>query len=93
MIIYSSGKIVRSDVRQTKCKKCQANNKNGTNEPHDYMINWYGGSGAMETAVALDLCVDVYASMYGRLSIETIVSNEDSTIHPHLMYAENGGKL
>ena len=74
-------------------QKCQANNKDGTDEPNDCMINWYGGSGAMEAAVVLDLCVDVYTSIHGRIFIETIVSDGNITMRSYLTHAENGGKL
>ena len=42
------------------------------------MVNWDGGSGAMDAAVALDLNVAIYDSMYGRVFFETIVSDDDS---------------
>ena len=93
MIGCRSGKIVRRGVRQTKCKKCQAINKNGIPNPHDCMINWEGGSGAMEAAVALDLCQDICDSSNGRVFIETIVSDNNSTMRSHIQHATNGGKL
>ena len=47
----------------------------------------------MDAAVALDLNVAIYDSMYGRVFFETIVSYDDSRMQSHLQHAKNGGKL
>ena len=94
MIECRTGEVIRYDVRQTKCKKCEAQNKTGTSPvPHDCMINWEGGSGAIEAATALDLTMAVHDSMEGRVFIETIVSDDDSTMWSHLQHTSNGRKL
>ena len=94
MIGCRTGKVIKYDVRQTKCKKCEAQNKHGTSPvSHNCMINWEGGSGAMEAGTALDMTVEVYNSMEGRVFIETIVSDDDSTMRSHLQHESNGGKL
>ena len=89
-----TGKIIGMQVRQTKCKKCQAENSNGTPAAtHECMVNWDGGSGAMEAAVAMDLIVAVYEKTDGRVHCEVLVSDDDSTMRSHLQHSENGGKL
>jgi len=89
-----TGKILGMQVRQTKCKKCQAQNSNGTPAAtHDCMVNWDGDSGAMEAAVAMDLIVAVHDKMDSRVYCETLVSDDDSTMRSHLQHSENGGKL
>ena len=89
-----TGKILGMQVRQTKCKKFQARNSNGTPAAtHDCMVNWDGGSGAMEAAVAMDLIVAVHDKMDSRVYCETLVLDDDSTMRSHLQHSENGGKL
>uniref|UniRef100_A0A7S0C7E0 Mutator-like transposase domain-containing protein n=1 Tax=Proboscia inermis TaxID=420281 RepID=A0A7S0C7E0_9STRA len=89
-----TGKILGMQVRQTKCKKCQAQNNNGTPAvTHDCMVNWDGGSGAMEAAVAMDLIVAVHDKTDGRVYCEVLVSDDDSTMRSHLQHSDNGGKL
>ena len=89
-----TGKILGMQVRQTKCKKCQAENNNGTPAAtHDCMVNWDGSSGAMEAAVAMYLIVVVHDKMNGRVYCATLVSDDDSTMRSHLQHSKNGGKL
>ena len=47
----------------------------------------------MEAAVALDLCQDICDSSNSRVFIETIVSDNNSTMRSHIQHATNGGKL
>ena len=89
MIVYLDTDTVlvaaRMQGRQTKCKKYQAENSNGTPAgTHECMVNWDGGSGAMEAAVAMDLIVSVYEKMEGRVHCELLVSDDDNTMRLHL---------
>ena len=55
-------------VRQTKCKKCQAENSNGTPAAtHVRIVKWDGDGGALEAAVAMGIIVSVYEKMDGRM--------------------------
>lgn len=41
MIGCRTGKIINYDVRQTNCKKCVVQNKNGTSpSSHECIVNW-----------------------------------------------------
>lgn len=47
----------------------------------------------MEIAIALNLTVAVHGTMNDHVFVETIVSDNDSTMRSHLRHTTNGGKL
>ena len=77
-----------------KCIICRNANKHGMPaHKHKCTINWTGTSGAMESGVALGMVKKLFEDYEGRLFIEYIVSDDDSSMRSHLRHIDDGGKL
>ena len=86
----TTGKVIGFMVKSKSCSKCKTANRLGIEaEEHDCQINFEGSSGAMEAAVALELCIQLHDGDY-EVFVEKIVSNDDSTMRAHLCH---DGKL
>ena len=96
MIGCSTDKVVSIAVRGKKCDKCTiANRKNVEAKAHYCTVNHNGSSGSMEAIVALDLTTDVHVHSKGKVIIEALVSDDDSTMRMLLKHKEKypKGKL
>ena len=88
-----TGKVIGYKVKSKSCSKCKtANTLDIDAEEHDCQINFDGSSGAMEAAVALELCIQLHDGEYD-VYVEKIVSDDDSTMRAHLRHVSQGGKL
>ena len=88
-----TGNIIGFRVKSKSCSKCKtANVFDQAPDDHECQINWERASGAMEAAVALEICIDLYDGDYA-IFIKKIVSDDDSTLRSHLVHEEQGGKL
>ena len=75
-----------------KCAICTGMNESeGASVAHQCSINWEGGSGAMESALALILVIAIYEEFNGLVFIENIVTDDDSTMRSHIKNIKNGG--
>ena len=89
-----TGNIIGFRVKSKACSTCSmANSLNVVPNEHDCQVNWDGASGAMEAGVALELCIDLHESSGFDIFIETVCSDDDSTMRAHLQHAVNDGKL
>ena len=89
-----TGLIIGLCVKCKKCTVCRTTNKLGVAAAeHDCVINWTGASGAMEAGVALEMVTEMCQNTDGRLYIELLVSDDDSSMRSHLRHFENDGKL
>ena len=86
--------VVGFGLKKKKCSNCTSFNKH--NLPivaHKCSINWSGSSGAMEASLAQDLIRGIFENSGGRVFVEYVVSDDDSTMRAYCKAAENGGKL
>ena len=89
-----TGNIIGFRVKSKACSTCsKANSLNVAPKEHDCQINWDGASGAMEAGVALELCIDLHDTSGFDIYIESVCSDDDSTMRAHLQHAKNNGKL
>ena len=89
-----TNEIIGLAVKCKKYTKCRKANRLGTvAADHICTINWVGASGAMEAGVALEMVTAFTNESGGRLFIECLVSDDDSSLRKHLRHTENGGKL
>lgn len=51
--------------------------------PHKCQVNWTGSSGAMQSALALDLISDMHNTLNKRVHIKAIVSDDFFTMRSH----------
>ena len=80
-------KIVGVAVRSKNCAKCQKARKHNFPAPdHNCPLNYEGSSGAMESKVALDFTIQLYEKYGGKLFIEHMVTDDDSTIRSMLKH-------
>ena len=78
-----TGKIIGFMVNSKSYSKCKTGNRLDIDvEEHDYQINFDGSSGAMEAAVALELCIALHDGDY-EVFLEKIVSDDDITMRAH----------
>ena len=74
-------------VKCKKCSICASANKYGAEAPeHDCVVNWIGASGAMEAAVALEMASELLTKTNGKVYIEYLVSDDDSSMGSHLRH-------
>ena len=86
-----TGNVIGFQVKSKCCSKCSiANSLNKPAEEHDCTINWEGSSGGMEAAVALDLCIQLHDETDYNIFVDTIVSDDDSTMRAHIQHAAGG---
>ena len=57
------------------------------------MVNHDGSLGSMESSICRNLLEEINAFTKGRVSIGTLVTDDDSTLRSHCRTLENGGKL
>ena len=89
-----TGEIIGLCVKCKKCAVCRTANRYGMPAAeHSCTINWIGASGAMEAGVALEMVTNLWKDYNGRLFIEYLVSDDDSSMRSHLRNVENDGKL
>ena len=82
-----TGKIIDMCVKCKKCSICASANKYGAEAPeHDCVVNWIGASGAMEAAVALEMASELLTKTNGKVYIEYLVSDDDSSMGSHLRH-------
>ena len=62
-------------------------------EEHDCCVNWAGSSGGMEAAGALGLCIELHDNSGYNIFVQTIVSDDDSTMRAHIQHAAGGGSF
>ena len=80
-------------VKSKSCSKCKTGNRLDIDvKEHDFQINFDGSSGAMEAAVALELCIQLHDGDY-EVFLEKIVSDDNSTMRAHFRHESNGSKL
>ena len=80
-----TGNVIGYQVKSKCCSKCSiANSLNKPAEEHDCTINWEGSSGGMEAAVALELCIQLHDDSGYNIFVDTIVSDDDSTMRAHI---------
>ena len=60
---------------------------------HKCAINWTGSSGAIESALALDLVSNISNNSDHICYVKDMVSDDDSTMRKHCQTVVNGGKL
>ena len=91
-----TGKVIGYGVSKKKCAKCRFINKNNLQENEAHLaicnVNSTGSSGAMESQVALELTIKVFNESNGRVYIEKIVSDDDSSMRAHLQNQSNDDK-
>ena len=93
MIGCSTGKVVDVAVRGKKYNKFTiANKKEVEAKAHYCTVNHNGSSGSMEAIVALDLTTDVHTNSKGKVFIEALVSDDDSTMRMLLKHKDNHPK-
>ena len=54
-----------------------------------FCVNWDGTSGGTEAVVELELCNHVYGNSKYNIYIETIISDDDSMICPHIKHKKD----
>ena len=87
-----TGYVIGYNVKSKSCSKCSiANSLNKPAEEHDCQINWAGSSGGMEAAVALNLCIELHDDSGYNIFVQTIVSDDDSTMRAHIQHTAGGG--
>ena len=78
---------------QKKCVKCGRAKRLGIDPPeHDCTINHEGSSGSMEAKLALRLTEEIYRKKNGRVYLQKIVSDDDSTMRSLLRHQKNNDK-
>ena len=89
-----TGNIIGFRVKSKACSICSnANRLNIPAKEHICKVNWDGASGAMEAGVALELCIALHDSSSFNIYIESVCSDDDSTMRAHLQHEKHGGKL
>ena len=95
MIGCFTGCMISFDLK-SNCSKCAIANKYG-NDPksHYCTVNHTRSSGSMEVSLALDLTADLFNKTNGRIYLEKIVSDDDSTMRSLLKHntLHDKGKL
>ena len=56
-------------------------------------VHWYGSSGAMESALALNLLKHMNDEYKGLVHVGKIITDDDSIMRSHYKQVRNGGKL
>lgn len=105
LIGQQSKKIICQSLYCKACHVCLiAKGKNIPARPHDYPINFADAPKAMEATAVLQVCHDLYYSYDGKVFLEYVVSDDDSTMRAKLKHpkmnkrtgkelATNTGKL
>ena len=89
-----TGKVVLCGVLKMLYSVCAAFEKRNLPAPdHVCNTNYSGGSGGMEALLLWHLLEQVHFGSNGRLRVEEIVTDDDSTLRDHCSAAENGGKV
>lgn len=82
-----TGNIIGFCVKSKACSVCSnTNSLNIPAEEHDCQVNWSGASGAMEAGVALEVCIALHDDSGFNVYIDSITSDDDSTMRAHLQY-------
>ena len=93
MIGCRSGCVVLFGVCAKKCAKCGRAKRLGIDPPpHDCTIDHEGSSGSMETKLELRLTEQMFENKNGRVYLQKIASNKDSTMRSLLQHKENHEK-
>ena len=88
-----SGCVISFGVCAKKCAKCGRAKRFGIDPPeHDCTINHEGSSGSMEAKLALRLTEEIYRKKNGRVYLQKIVSDDDSTMRSLLRHQKNNDK-
>ena len=75
------------------CSMCGQLNVEGIQKPRECNSNYVRLSGLMEATLARKLVKDLLLKYEGRIFIEKIISDDDSTMRLHCTNVVNGGKL
>ena len=77
-----------------QCSTRTATNRVGRQaRPHEYNVNFEGGSGAMEAALSLKLLTKINHEYDQHVYVDHLVSDDDSTLRSHCQNQQHGGKL
>ena len=96
MIGCRTKKVIGIIVYAMKCSKCHfASKKCVPAEEHDCPLNYVGSSKGMEATAALEMVIDIYTTHTGRIYVEAIISDDDSTMRAKVSHETNNvhGKL
>ena len=88
-----SGNVISFGVRSKKCVKCSRYKRLGTSpNVHRCTINHEGSSGSMEAKLALELTTNMFNDKKGKVFLNEIVSDDDSTMRALLQHKSNHTK-
>ena len=94
MIGCFTRKVVGWGVMRKKCKICEVmTQKYDDIHPHECLINYEGSSGAMESKLAVRMIHDTWNKSGKKVTIGTIVADDDSTLKANTKNKNNRGLL